>query len=183
MTVPLLGYADRLSVAPGEAVRLMVSADVPAYEAQLVRLRHGDDRPPGPGYREYELDSPINGTYAGRRQEAWAGSFGVVPSGDALGRLEAVTLQAWIYPTTPDRAALQGILGKWAEVDGRGFLLCIQDGKLGVWLGRGSASEPVFVSHPGTPDRGAVAFRGGQLRRKPGPAAAGAAAPRPLGPG
>lgn len=171
MTVPLLGYADRLSVAPGEAVRLMVSADVPAYEAHLVRLRHGDDRPPGPGYREDELDSPINGTYAGRRQDAWAGSFGVVPSGDALGRLEALTIQAWIYPTTPDRAALQGVLGKWAEVDGRGFLLCIQDGKLGVWLGRGSASDPVFVSHPATLTQGrwhfaAVSYDGanGQVR-------------------
>src|SRR5918912_4436506 len=35
---PLLGYADRLSVAPGETIQFMLSAEVPRYRASLVRL-------------------------------------------------------------------------------------------------------------------------------------------------
>jgi N,N-dimethylformamidase len=149
MTAALLGYADRLSVAPGELIRFMVSADVPAYEARLVRLIHGDERPPGPGYREEELESAVNGTYAGGRQDAFAGSFVAVPSGEPLGRLDATTVQAWIYPTTPDKPGLQGLVGKWAELDGRGFLLGIDSGRLLLWLGAGGAREPTLVVHSG----------------------------------
>ena len=42
----LVGYSDRLSVAPGETVKFMVSAeDVPEYRASIVRLIHGDANP------------------------------------------------------------------------------------------------------------------------------------------
>ena len=37
------GYADRLSVAPGETIEFKVSCDEPgSYRADLVRLIHGD---------------------------------------------------------------------------------------------------------------------------------------------
>ena len=44
------GYADRLSVAPGETIEFKVSCDEPgSYRADLVRLIHGDTNPVGPG--------------------------------------------------------------------------------------------------------------------------------------
>jgi N,N-dimethylformamidase len=149
MPISLLGYADRLSVAPGEVVRFMVSADVPTYRAGLVRLIHGDERPPGPGYKDEALESAIDGSYAGRHQEAFAGSCVLVPSREPLDHLDAITLQAWVYPTTPRRPGFQGLLAKWAEVDGRGFALGIEDGHLVLWLGAGGTGEPVPFRHDG----------------------------------
>src|SRR5262249_11747923 len=49
--VPLLGYTDRLSVAPGETVRFCVSCTEPEYQVALVRLVHGDPNPDGPGFK------------------------------------------------------------------------------------------------------------------------------------
>ena len=48
----LLGYSDRLSVAPGQTIRFMVSCDHPTYESDLVRLIHGDENPDGPGFKQ-----------------------------------------------------------------------------------------------------------------------------------
>ena len=57
----LIGYADRFSVAPGETIRFMVSAleDQP-YQAEIVRLIHGDANPEGPGFKSEQV--------AGRRR-------------------------------------------------------------------------------------------------------------------
>ena len=61
------GYSDRISVAARETIRFMVSCDQPtAYREQLVRIRCGDTNPEGPGYREIELESPINGSVTPR---------------------------------------------------------------------------------------------------------------------
>jgi len=47
------GYADRLSVAPGETIEFKVSCDEPgSYRADLVRLIHGDRTPPAPASRK-----------------------------------------------------------------------------------------------------------------------------------
>ena len=45
----IVGYSDRFSVRPGQTIRFMVSSEAPAYRAQLVRLRHTDANPQGPG--------------------------------------------------------------------------------------------------------------------------------------
>ena len=45
----IVGYADAMSVAPGETIRFMVSCELPEYRAQIVRLIHGDINPAGPG--------------------------------------------------------------------------------------------------------------------------------------
>src|SRR5919204_1782698 len=79
-TPPLLGYADRFSLAPGETIQFMVSAEVARYRASLVRLIQGDESPEAPGYREELVESSIAGEYAGRRQELLAGSYLRVPA-------------------------------------------------------------------------------------------------------
>jgi N,N-dimethylformamidase len=38
----LVGYTDRLSVAPGQDIVFMISSEPARYQAQIVRLIHGD---------------------------------------------------------------------------------------------------------------------------------------------
>src|SRR5258707_79642 len=113
----IVGYSDRLSVAPGETVRFMVSSKQPTYEAPIVRLIHGDDSPEGPGFKEEVLQTAIDGEYQGREQVLPRGSYVQVSDAPALRHLGSFTLTAWIYPTTPYKG-VQGLLTKW--VDGMG---------------------------------------------------------------
>ena len=94
------GYADRLSVAPGETIEFKVSCDEPgSYRADVVRLVHGDTNPAGPGFKEEEIASAINGSYEGRHQPIRSGSHVIVddPRG-ALALTGAFTLHAFVLP-------------------------------------------------------------------------------------
>jgi N,N-dimethylformamidase len=71
----LVGYSDRLSAAPGETIAFMVSSGHPAYDAEIVRLVHGDPNPRGPGLIEHAVESPVTGTYPGRIQQIHTGSY------------------------------------------------------------------------------------------------------------
>src|SRR5262245_34523018 len=133
----LVGYTDRLSVAPGETIRFMVSSTHRTYRADVVRLIHGDENPQGPGFKEAEVATPINGEYAGRVQPIVTGSYGIVVTDWRLNLAGSVTLQAWVLPTTPAKGR-QGLLGKWSGHDASGYLLTIDEGgDLAVSLGDG----------------------------------------------
>ena len=58
----IVGYADHMSVQPGETVKFMVSSQAPRYRADIVRLIHGDANPKGPGIKETVLEttSPVS---------------------------------------------------------------------------------------------------------------------------
>ena len=98
----LVGYSDRLSVAPGEEIAFKVSADgIDAYRAEIVRLIHGDANPAGPGFKARPVEADANGRYPGRRQDIHAGSYVLVPARPALSALKSVTVAAMIWPTRP----------------------------------------------------------------------------------
>ena len=80
----LTGYSDRWSVRPGEEIAFHVHCAARHYDAQLVRLRHGDESPRGPGFREIEVASPLDGGHAGAPRTIRKGSYGVAPLGDLL---------------------------------------------------------------------------------------------------
>ena len=63
----VVGYADRLSVAPGETLRFYVSCQQPTYQADIVRLIHGDPNPKGPGFKEELVSTPVSSEYPGRQ--------------------------------------------------------------------------------------------------------------------
>jgi N,N-dimethylformamidase len=92
----LIGYVDRWSAAPGEPIRLMVSASAPQVGVRLVRLRHGDPNPEGPGYRAAPVASEADGTYAARLQSLQAGSRASIDDGGSCR-----TLGVWVWPTRP----------------------------------------------------------------------------------
>ena len=80
----LVGYSDRLSAAPGEAIAFMVSSAHATYAADVVRLVHGDPNPLGPGFIVEPVDTPVAGAYAGRVQEIHTGSYVIVADRPAL---------------------------------------------------------------------------------------------------
>ena len=58
-----MGYADRLSVAPGENVAFMVSSEPQKYRAEIVQLIHGDTNPRGSGFKAREVMTSVSGEY------------------------------------------------------------------------------------------------------------------------
>ena len=146
----IVGYADRLTAQPGDAVKFMVSSPAPRFRADIVRMIHGDANPKGPGIKETAIDTSANGDYAAKRQMLPLGSYVTVPDNPALHLTGSFTLTAWIAPTRHDRQAPggaapdgdQGILTKWSAGDQSGYGLFIEDdGRLAVWLG-GQGSRP-----------------------------------------
>ena len=136
----VVGYTDRPSVKVGETVKFMVSSRRGTYRADIVRLIHGDPNPTGPGLREEVSESSVNGEYAGREQVITKGSYVVVPDNPLIRNPKSVCIQAWIWPTTPDKG-LQGIVTKWSGAESRGYGLFInEEGCLSFRLGDGEGS-------------------------------------------
>lgn len=140
----VVGYADHMSVQPGETVKFMVSSQSPRYRVDIVRLIHGDANPRGPGVKETVIDTPTNAEYPGARQVLPLGSYVTVPDQAALRLSGSFTITAWIAPTRHDPGAPggsapngdQGIVGKWSASDQSGYGLFLEDdGRLALWLG------------------------------------------------
>lgn len=130
----LLGYADRFTVQPGETIRFMVSCEASSFEARLFRLVHGDDDPRGPRYRRVQIQSSADGSYPGVRQSLTAGSYVRVPVNADVSN--GLSVQAWIWPTTPTKAGGQAILASWSEAEQRGFVFGLDEsGRLCLELG------------------------------------------------
>ena len=130
----IVGYGDRLSVAPGETIRFYVSCEQPTYQADIVRLIHGDPNPKGPGFKEELRATAVSREYPGRKQEIHSGSYVIVADSAALRVPYSFTLQAWISPTTPQKG-LQGLLAKFSSHDQSGYGLFIEeDGSLALWV-------------------------------------------------
>ena len=133
----VVGYTDRLSVAAGEKIRFMVSCEEATYHADIVRLIHGNTNPAGPGFKEELLQTPISGSYPGREQKIYIGSYVRVPDHPQLRLSGSFTFQAWIYPTTPQKG-LQGIVTKWSSSEGVGYGVFVDEGgSLALCVGDG----------------------------------------------
>ncbi|MCB1489996.1 MAG: hypothetical protein KDJ88_21375, partial [Bauldia sp.] len=126
MTMKLTGYSDRWSVRPGETMTFHVHSVAPTYRAQLVRLIHGDENPYGPGFKEIEVASALDGSHEGAPRTIRKGSYGVVaqamPAGD-------FSIEVWIWSTLPGPGR-QGIM-VWTSGDTSAFGLFLgADGHL-----------------------------------------------------
>ena len=119
--IKILGYCDRLSAAPGDTLRFMVSSEENRpYQARIVRIINGDANPAGPGLKFEPIDTDVSGSYQGRRQRTDAGSYLRVADHPKLRALESFTILALIWPTTPDKPN-QSLVAKWAPQSGAGF--------------------------------------------------------------
>ena len=133
------GYSDQISVRPGERIRFMVSVEgADRYQAEIVRLIHGDANPEGPGPKEEKIDAPVNGSHAGRFQPTYAGSHVVVEDpGNLLNLGQSISVHAFIMPTTPAKG-VQGIVTRCDPERRMGWALVIDEQqRLALWLGDG----------------------------------------------
>ncbi|GII60419.1 large subunit of N,N-dimethylformamidase [Sphaerisporangium krabiense] len=156
------GYPDRLSVRPGESVKIMVSTKAPTFTSSIVRVTHGDADPTGPGLKEQVIDSPVNKTYPGADQRLPLGSYVTVPDDRRLNPSGDFTITAWIAPSTIpgspyNRTALkrtpvgtprlQGLVTKWSEADKRGYGLFIDEqGAVALRLGTGDGRAETITT-------------------------------------
>jgi N,N-dimethylformamidase len=135
----IMGYGSAWTVMPGDTLNLMVSTYGPdRYRADLVRVICGNDDPDLDIYREEEIAAPFAGEYPGREQITVAGSYVAIPSSPLVTGLGSFTVQAWVFPTTPEKGA-QGLISNWDDATASGFALTIDDnGAAAMRLGDGS---------------------------------------------
>ena len=139
-TTRLLGYADRLSVAPGERLELKVSCTgIERYRLDFVRIVCGDPDPRGPGLRLEPAPSPVDGEHPGRFQPIDAGSYVRIDDTSGLPDGTDFSVAAFIWPTAPG-GHRQTVLGWWSDPDRAGLALELDErGALGLRLGTGAA--------------------------------------------
>jgi N,N-dimethylformamidase len=129
--LPITGYADRLSLQPGETINFKVSCiSGSTFEARLVRIRCGDPNPDGPGVREEPLAGGFQGRYPARFQQVNLGSYARIADAHVLHDPGSFTLVATIWPTTPEKPR-QGILCKQDDETGAGIALLL-NGEKGI---------------------------------------------------
>ena len=144
-----LGYPDELCVRPGETVRFHVSgAGSETVEAQLVKLIHGDTQPGGPGFREVEVPSGVDGAHPLREQPTQHGSYARIPSAASVlaGTAETgVSLCAMVQPRADTGA--QPLFTAWDAATETGMALVLEPGlHPAFWITgtRVALSEPLI---------------------------------------
>lgn len=154
MANSLTGYTDRLSARPGETLTFMVSTSAAEYRADIVRLIHGDPQPAGPGFKEQVIGAEVDGTYPGRNQRLFPGSYVEVPDKHELRQDGSFTLWTWIYPTLPG-VGRQVIMSKISAEEQRGYALFVDHtGTLALQLGNGPEIQAeIFMPVPLLPRR------------------------------
>lgn len=104
MVVPLIGYLDRFSARPGERLEVKVSSQLRSpYRAELVRVRHADPNPAGPGMRLIPIPASWAGEYPSVSKPVPSGSSGQAAGRLALGERFTLLLrvQPWLLHDTP----------------------------------------------------------------------------------
>ena len=147
----IAGYSNRFSLRPSESISFHINSEAgESYEAEIVRLIHGDTNPAGPGYKEEVIESDISGVYEGKHQPIFAGSYVVVPHNDTL-NLQSFSICAYIFPTTPGvdtegvEVGVQGLITKWDESKSTGYGLFInEDAELSLRIGAGEGRVDQF---------------------------------------
>ncbi|MRX37389.1 N,N-dimethylformamidase beta subunit family domain-containing protein [Aminobacter sp. MDW-2] len=149
--VKVFGYADKISVKPGEVIQFHVNADgASAAEAHLVRLIHGDEHPDGPGFVEELVECAANGVWKVEKQYTQVGSFLEVADPERRLAVDgSLTLCAFIHPLLPKAGIRQCLIGRWDNYRNHGFCLGINEaGRLEFWVGRGDEVERVQAEVP-----------------------------------
>jgi N,N-dimethylformamidase len=147
----IFGYGSKLSVKQGESIDFHVSADgTNSAHAQLVRLIHGDENTDGPGFVEEQVDHPVNGAWAVKKQFTQLGSYLVVDDPkQSLSISESFSLFCFIWPTLPHIGQRQTLLGRWDTRTNEGYALGINpQGRLEFWVGDGTEIDYITAELP-----------------------------------
>ncbi|MEM1403215.1 MAG: N,N-dimethylformamidase beta subunit family domain-containing protein [Pseudomonadota bacterium] len=123
----ILGYADQLTVRPGETLHCRVSSvGDTVYAAQLVRLLNADIHSKEARFCEEEIDCACNGAYPGLEQAIPMGSCVVIPAEELTSTWDEFSLVVNVMPTAPTIAG-QHILSCWDADSGSGWRLLLSE--------------------------------------------------------
>lgn len=137
MSDAFLGYADRISVHPGESVAFKLSTEVPLFEAELVALRGVSWRADGHQVDARRVEEVPRTAHDGRVQLLRPGSFGSADDRSRLALDREGSIRVTVMPTLLDGAPT-AIVSRWDQAE-----------RLGWWLG---LDERRFVLRVGGPD-------------------------------
>lgn len=141
----ITGYSDKWSVRPGEEIAFHVHCAAKTFQAELVRLIHGDESPLGPGRKQLRVPSGIDGNYPGTARKIHKGSFASVDLDGLLHGIDGYTISLWIWPTLPGPGD-QGLISWLDSGTGPGLGVFISpDGRI---LCRHSGGKVLGSSHP-----------------------------------
>jgi N,N-dimethylformamidase len=144
--VPLVGYTDRFSAAPGEEIAFKVSSAAPGpYRASLVRVVHADPNPAGPGMKYEDLSTRFTIEHASRVQPMALGSYARVDAATRLALRGPLTVVALVWPTLPSLGE-QCVVSRWDHAGGHGFALTIGPAGVTASIGVGVGRTPFAVS-------------------------------------
>lgn len=96
----LTGNLEQPSYEPGDVLPVRISSSSDGV-MQLVRLRHGDTNPAGPGLLQEPIHEAPTVTFAAGLQTLRSGSFGRLVL-DRPVVAEGTTVTAWVWPTTEE---------------------------------------------------------------------------------
>ncbi|MFC7474938.1 N,N-dimethylformamidase beta subunit family domain-containing protein [Dankookia sp. GCM10030260] len=102
--MPLIGYLDRFSARPGERLEVKVSSQLATpYRAELVRVRHADPNPAGPGMKLIPVPADWAGEYPSVAKPVPNGSLGRAAGRLALGEGFSLLLRVspWLLREAP----------------------------------------------------------------------------------
>ena len=144
MVVPLIGYLDRFSARPGERLEVKVSSQLAVpYRADLVRVRHADPNPAGPGMKLIPVPADWAGEYPSVSKPVPRGSHGHAAGRLALG--DAFSLLLRVAPWLPGEAP-QVVLAIAGEA--RGLTLSVTSAGFAVEASQGGTTTRCATAAP-----------------------------------
>jgi len=133
--IPLTGYSDRLSAAPGERIAFKVSSALAGpYRARLARVIHADPNPAGPGVKIEDLAVRFAIERPSRAQPLAQGSYVRVDGAAGLRTPGPVTVTALVWPTYAAQRE-QCVISRWDEPGRAGWALSLGPGGVTARVG------------------------------------------------
>ncbi|HET9856047.1 MAG TPA: N,N-dimethylformamidase beta subunit family domain-containing protein [Methylomirabilota bacterium] len=143
--IPLTGYSDRLSAAPGERIAFKVSSAARGpYRASLARVIHADPNPAGPGVKIEDLAARFTIERPSRVQPLAQGSYVRVDGAAALRTPGPLTVCALVWPTYAAPRE-QCVISRWDESGQAGWALSLGPGGLIARVGT-AGGAPLAVA-------------------------------------
>ncbi len=143
--IPLTGYSDRLSAAPGERIAFKVSSTAAGpYRARLARVIHADPNPAGPGVKIEDLAARFAIERPSRVQPLAQGSYVRVDAATALRTPGPLTVSALVWPTYAAPRE-QCVISRWDETGHAGWALSLGPGGVTARVGA-PGGGPLTVS-------------------------------------
>jgi len=144
----VVGYVDKLSVAPGEPLALHVSTGADRWSAELVRLLCAELRPEGPPLRETSVPG-VKIACDGLRQHTSVGSYmrADLPA-DAIDLAVGFSCRAFVMPTLPGERRQALISHRGAAAQSGWSLRMNERGAIALWLGSAHGSVTIELDVP-----------------------------------